>query len=68
MTTDYGLSAMTGVLPTIIVAGFATQIAKQMVPSPERVATTRRRGTRTRTRRTRPTSSVGFGDFSNLGL
>ena len=28
MTTDYGLSAMTGVLPTIIVAGFATQIAK----------------------------------------
>ena len=44
MPSDFGLSAMTGVLPTVLVAGVATGMATQLMPGERR----RRRGSRRR--------------------
>ena len=56
---DYGLSAMTGVLPTILVAGFATKMTQSLFP------TTRPPRKRKKSRRK---SSRRLGDFRNVGF
>ncbi len=55
----YGLSAMTGILPVIVVAGAATQMTKSMFQKPQ---PTRRKKKKSRK------SGVGFGSFSNVGF
>ena len=42
MAGDYGLSAMTGVLPVVVVAGAATGMVSQMFPGQRRVRSKRR--------------------------
>jgi len=43
MAGDYGLSAMTGVLPTIVVAGAATGMVTQLMPGQRRARSRSRR-------------------------
>lgn len=60
MANDYGLSAMTGILPTLVVAGAATKITQSIFnqrPQPAR-----------RKRRKARKSISGFGNFSNVGF
>lgn len=61
----YGLSAMTGVLPTVVVAGAATMITKSMFG--QRPQPTRRKRKRARSR-VSVLPGVGFGNFSNVGF
>ena len=55
----FGLSAMTGVLPVVVVAGAATKTTQSIFQTPQ---PTRRKKEKPRK------SSVGFGNFSNVGL
>ena len=62
-----GLDALVGTLPVILVGGMAMNMTERMMShtrqSRKRTSVKRRRTTRAYTRRS---SSLGFGDFSNL--
>lgn len=62
---SYGLEAMTGVLPTVVVAGAAVKITERLFDGrrPRRVSRPRRR----QRTRSRSSTGMGFGNFSNLG-
>lgn len=62
----YGLEAMTGVLPTVLVAGVAMKMADKLFPSQH--SQPRRAPRRTSRRRSRRTGGTGIGNFSNLGF
>lgn len=62
----YGLEAMTGVIPTVFVAGVALKMTERLFDGrgPRRESRPRRRqGTRSRV-----STGMGFGNFSNLGI
>lgn len=62
----YGLEAMTGVLPTIMVAGVGMKMVERLFP--DRRSQPRRAPRRTSQRRSRRTRRPGIGNFSNLGM
>lgn len=68
MPADYGLSAMTGVLPVIMVGGMGMMMTERLFDRAERIERPRRRPARSTRRRTRrpSRSPIGFGDFSNV--
>jgi len=59
VATDYGLAAMTGVIPVTMMAGVNVAVIKELFP--ERYGK-KRKTTRRRSRKSRRTN---FGDFSN---
>ena len=74
MASDYGLGALIGILPTIVVAGVATGIAQGMFAQKPR--STRRKSSR-KSRKFHPEYSFdkkqqrfrpSFGDFRNIGF
>jgi len=76
----YGLEEMTGILPTVVVAGVAMKMTEKLFPSPGSNCATPGRRIRSKGRGRgltrgrgrgpigQPRSSVGFGNFSNLGF
>ena len=62
----YGLTAMTGVLPTVVVAGVAMKMTERLFDGrrPRRESRPRRR----QRTRSRVSTGMGFGNFSNLGI
>lgn len=58
----YGLTAMTGVLPVVVVAGAATMITKSMFGQrPQPTRRKKRKGSRV-------LPGPGFGNFGNVGF
>jgi len=65
----YGLEAMTGVIPTVFVAGVAMKMADRLFSSQESYRERRpRRSRRQRPYRQERRTGMGFGNFSNLGF
>jgi len=70
MATDYGLSAMTGILPVGIMAGVNVAVIKELFPQGSTGRgyssrpSQRRRSIRRQSRRT----SGSLGNFSNVGF
>ena len=62
----FGLEAMTGILPTVLVAGVAMKMTERLFPSPN--SQPRRASRRTSRKRSRRTHGTGVGNFSNLGI
>lgn len=76
--TDYGLSAMTGIIPVTVMAGVTTKVVKELFPNPtkakkqiskvmkvkkvSRIRKTTRKATGRRSVKGHP------GKFSNVGL
>ncbi len=65
MPADYGLSAMTGIIPVTIMAGVNVAVIKELFP--ERYGK-KRKSSKRKSQRTYRSSSPGFGSFRNLGL
>jgi len=62
----YGLEAMTGILPTVVVAGVALKVTERLFDGrrPRRESRPRRR----QRTRSRVSTGISFGNFSNLGI